>query len=373
MLYYIDPGTGSMLFTIIIGAASAEIYALVQKADQSSFLQKEQATVAIEQDDPNYDTIIMDKFPSWQTMECSDLEACMSAVEKGQADCVLISNYQYNNIAQQCEAHRLTPLATGENVDYYFAVNEGNKELYSILTRTTGIVSDTAINAALTSYSTQDAKTSLLDFIKENPFVAIAVIAVVVALLAVIIAQRRIIRVKKRADESEHRADELGKRVYVDALTSVKNKGAFDEYAYELQNRLGGGESVEFAVGVFDCDDLKTVNDQYGHDKGDEYIKSAAKLICRTFKHSPVFRVGGDEFIVILQDEDYRNRDDLANQFRQSRASSEAAGESWEQARVSMGIAVFDPTVDASLNDAMRRADKAMYEQKRLRKESQAS
>lgn len=354
-------------------ATSTEIYALVQKADQSSFLQKEQATVAIEQDDPNYGTIIMDKFPGWQTMECSDLEACMSAVEKGQADCVLISNYQYNNIAQQCEAHHLIPLATGENADYYFAVNEGNKELYSILTRTTGIVSDTAINAALTSYSTQDAKTSLLDFIKENPFVAIAVIAVVIALLAVIVAQRRIIRVKRRADESEHRADELGKRVYVDALTSVKNKGAFDEHAHDLQSRLDGGESVEFAIGVFDCDDLKTVNDQYGHDKGDEYIKSAAKLICRTFKHSPVFRVGGDEFIVILQDEDYRNRDDLANQFRQSRASSEAAGESWEQARVSMGIAVFDPSVDASLNDAMRRADKAIYEQKRLRKESQAS
>ena len=350
---------------------STEAYALVRKEDQSSFLQKEQVTVAIEQDDPNYSTIIMDEFPTWQKVEYPDLEACLSAVEKGQADCVLISNYQYNNIAEQCETHSLAPLATGKNIDYYFAVHEGSKELYSILTRTTGIVNDTAINAALTSYSTQDAKTSLLDFIRKNPFVAIAAIAVIVALLAVIIAQRRIIRVKRRADESEHLADELGKRVYIDALTSVKNKGAFDDYVHEFQSRLDDGERIEFAIGVFDCDDLKTVNDQCGHDKGDEYIKGAAKLICRTFKHSPVFRVGGDEFIVILQDEDYRNRDDLADQFRQSRASSEAAGESWEQARVSMGIAVFDPSVDASLNDAMRRADKAMYEQKRLRKESQ--
>ena len=363
-----DGETAKLLMTPAV--MSTEVYALVRKADQSSFTQKEQVKVAVEQDDPNAGPLIMDEFPDWQGVKYPDLEACLRAVEESQADCVLISNYQYNNIAQQCEAHHLTPLATGENIDYYFAVHEGSKELYSILTRTTGIVNDAAINAALTSYSTKDTKAGLLDFIRENPFVAIAVIAVVVALLVVIIAQRRIIRAKKRADESELRAEDLSKRVFVDALTSVKNKGAFDDFARGLQDRIDGGESIEFAAAVFDCDDLKLVNDQYGHDKGDEYIKTAAKLICRTFQHSPVFRIGGDEFIVVLQNEDYRNRDDLVIQFRQSRAAGEATGESWEQARVSMGIAVFDPSTDDSVEDVLRRADKAMYEQKRLRKES---
>lgn len=349
---------------------STEVYAVVRKDDQGGFSQKEQATVAVEQGDPNYGTMMMDEFPGWQMAEYPDLEACLRAVEGGQADCVLIGNYQYNNVARQCESHHLTPLATGKVEGYFFAVNEGSKELYSILTRTTGIVSDATINAALTSYSAQDAKSSLLDFVRENPFVVVAAIAVLVALLAVIVAQRRIIRAKKRADESEHRANELGKRVYVDALTSVKNKGAFDDYARDLQGRLDGGDHVEFAIGVFDCDDLKAVNDQHGHDKGDEYIRAAAGLICRTFKRSPVFRIGGDEFVAVLQGEDYRTRDDLADQFRCSRASSEADGEAWEQARVSMGIAVFDSSTDASVGDVMRRADKAMYEQKRLRKGS---
>ena len=96
---------------------------------------------------------------------------------------------------------------------------------------------------------------------------------------------------------------------------------------------------------MFDCDNLKKINDQYGHDKGDVYIKATSQMICRVFKHSPVFRIGGDEFAVILQDEDYRNRDALNDSF-------EAVG----------------PACDTSVNDTIRRADECMYENKRIRK-----
>ena len=64
-------------------------------------------------------------------------------------------------------------------------------------------------------------------------------------------------------------------------------------------------------MGVFDCDNLKQINDQNGHDKGDIYIRAASQLICRVFAHSPVFRIGGDEFAVVLQNEDFINREDL--------------------------------------------------------------
>ena len=127
-------------------------------------------------------------------------------------------------------------------------------------------------------------------------------------------------------------------------------------------------------MGVFDCDNLKKINDQFGHDKGDIYIQTASRLICHTFQHSPVFRIGGDEFTVVLQNEDYQNREALASQFQRDRAEQCAAAERlWEAPRVAMGIAVYDPAVDSTADDTLRRADKLMYENKRIGKRMQDS
>lgn len=120
---------------------------------------------------------------------------------------------------------------------------------------------------------------------------------------------------------------------------------------------------------MFDCDDLKLINDQYGHDKGDEYLKAASRVICRVFQHSPVFRIGGDEFSVILRNEDYQNREALVRQMEKLKAEITAATEhKWELVRMSMGIAVYDPQSDRTVNDVARRADEIMYENKCSRK-----
>ncbi len=168
----------------------------------------------------------------------------------------------------------------------------------------------------------------------------------------------------------EHISD-LNQRVYIDALTSVKNKGAFSAAVEELQEQMDRKDpALCFAIGVFDCDGLKTVNDRYGHDKGDAYLKTACRLICRVFQHSPVYRIGGDEFAVILREEDYRNRDELARRFRQSAEEiSASASSDWDEIHMAMGIAVFEPDSDLYVIDTVRRADKNMYADKRERKD----
>ena len=167
--------------------------------------------------------------------------------------------------------------------------------------------------------------------------------------------------------------DTLNRKVYIDALTAVRNKAGYGAYMQKIQDLLDtSAQKPEFAIGVFDCDNLKHINDFYGHDKGDIYIKKASQLICRTFQHSPVFRIGGDEFAVILENDDFRDREKLFAQFRKERAEIRAAAEhEWEQANISMGAAVYDPETDPAVIDVARRADKAMYENKRLRKENQ--
>ena len=167
----------------------------------------------------------------------------------------------------------------------------------------------------------------------------------------------------------------LNKQVFVDSLTKVKNKGAFSDAIEELQVQMDKKDSqTEFGIGVFDCDELKKINDQFGHDKGDEYLKAACRTICRTFRHSPVFRIGGDEFSIILQNEDYQNRDALITQFAETVAKIDGSTEKrWEQVHVSMGIAVYDPQNDTAVIDVVRRADKFMYDDKLTRKTKKKS
>ena len=172
------------------------------------------------------------------------------------------------------------------------------------------------------------------------------------------------------SNTKEHIAS-LNKQVFIDALTSVRNKGGYDYYVREMQDQMDEqAEKMEFAIGVFDCDNLKAINDSYGHDKGDMYLKNACNLICSVFQHSPVFRIGGDEFSVILQNDDYYRRDELFGQFRKKEADLyDNSSDPWEQVEITFGLAIYDHQTDTSVTDVARRADQMMYENKRIRKE----
>ena len=165
----------------------------------------------------------------------------------------------------------------------------------------------------------------------------------------------------------------LNRRAYVDALTAVRNKWAYASYIEDLQASMDEDSSqMKFAVGVFDCDDLKAVNDEYGHDKGDVYLRKASHLMCRVFQHSPVFRIGGDEFSVIFQNDAFEEREALLAEFKKAMEEINASTKNpWEQVRVSYGISVYDPELDGAVIDVVRRADKNMYENKRNRKEDE--
>jgi diguanylate cyclase (GGDEF)-like protein len=177
---------------------------------------------------------------------------------------------------------------------------------------------------------------------------------------------------KRLAGHMKEHINDLNNRVYVDALTHVRNKGAYADIIEELQEEMNTNhDDMEFAVGVFDCDDLKAVNDNYGHERGDVYLQTASRLICRVFKHSPVFRIGGDEFSVILRNEDYVNRDELIRQFKKEEDEISISKENvWEQVHVTVGVSVFDPERDNAVIDVVRRADKAMYENKNKKKQT---
>lgn len=346
---------------------TTEMDAVVRSTEQKTFVRKKDVTVAVNEGNPNYELFLLDHYPGWKTIHYVDTPTCLNAVAAGNADCIIISNYRFNNISKQCAKLHLTTVYTGVDMDYCFAVRQGDTALYSILSRMTGMVPESTTNAALTYYSTEDAKITLTDFLKDH-FLAVLALVVLITLVIVFLLLRSI-RAEKKADEEQHLVDALNKRVFVDALTSVRNKGAFANCVQEIQDQLNRGGSIDFAIGILDCDNLKLINDQYGHDKGDVYLKSASQLICRVFQHSPVFRIGGDEFAVILQNADYQNREALIEEFRQRAGEVSASAQNrWEEVHISLGIAQFDLDTDSCVNDTVSRADQMMYENKRSRR-----
>ncbi len=158
---------------------------------------------------------------------------------------------------------------------------------------------------------------------------------------------------------------ELARR---DELTGTRNKTAYFELEESVQKSIESGmEEPFFAIAIFDINDLKKVNDEEGHKAGDDYIKSAAKLICDTFDHSPVFRIGGDEFVIFMQGDDYNDRDDLMLRFHEQILENILNGHG---PIIASGMAEFIPESDKSVSAVFERADDNMYNDKRDLKRS---
>lgn len=173
----------------------------------------------------------------------------------------------------------------------------------------------------------------------------------------------------KLVDHLAEYIQDLNTIAYSDALTKVKNKSSFDKSLAEIQEQLDNKELSEFAIVMLDCDGLKDINDKYGHDKGDIYLKNSSTLMCLIFAHSDIYRIGGDEFAVILTGEDYKNRDKLRKAFiKRSKDACSFAKEDWERIEVSLGVATYDKDIDKNANDVLIYADHIMYENKRSRK-----
>lgn len=150
-----------------------------------------------------------------------------------------------------------------------------------------------------------------------------------------------------------------------DALTGVKNKHAYLDAEKQINTAIENKEQPEFSLAIFDVNDLKTVNDTRGHNAGDEYLKAACSIICEIFLHSPVYRVGGDEFVVISQGSDYANIDKLMEEVdRHNEYAAENDG-----VIVACGMAKFDN--DNNVVEVFDRADTLMYKNKINLKSSQ--
>jgi len=157
---------------------------------------------------------------------------------------------------------------------------------------------------------------------------------------------------------------ELRHLALTDELTCLYNRRGF--FAAALQQlKLAGRQAQSLLLLYCDVDNLKKINDSYGHREGDLALIRTADALERTFRDSDIVaRLGGDEFVVLALEASGQTQEVLLRRLEKCLKKSKAS-ESRYELSLSVGVARFDPKRTVSLGELMAQADKAMYEQKR--------
>lgn len=165
---------------------------------------------------------------------------------------------------------------------------------------------------------------------------------------------------KEKLEEEKETSRNFRNMANTDSMTGVRNKHAYSEQEKYINSQIEAGEIDKLAVVVGDINGLKYVNDNFGHAAGDQLIKDASALICGQFSHGAVFRVGGDEFTIILQGDGFdamQESIDGLNRIVEANIKENAVV-------ISIGYSVLTAQ-DRCLNDVFERADRMMYERKK--------
>lgn len=165
-----------------------------------------------------------------------------------------------------------------------------------------------------------------------------------------------------KANEDVSRLDALANQ---DSLTGLRNRLAYENEIKKINRQIAKGDA-EFGVAMIDMNYLKEINDNYGHEKGNEALINVSKMVCDCFKHSKVFRIGGDEFVAILMNNDLENvsqcRQELEAQI--TGIQKDLTLHPWERVSVSIGVAIYDKDRHQDFQSVFEEADRLMYEDK---------
>lgn len=153
-----------------------------------------------------------------------------------------------------------------------------------------------------------------------------------------------------------------------DPLTNVKNRIAYERYLAALQVASENGKLNDFAVVFFDVNNLKLINDSLGHEYGDIYLKNCSDFISGSFPGSPIFRIGGDEFVAIIMDENFQKKDRILENIslamerfdKEKKTDKDFA----EHISIAYGMAVYDHKTKKDIKSICQQADENMYQNK---------
>lgn len=164
---------------------------------------------------------------------------------------------------------------------------------------------------------------------------------------------------RKDLEAEKENTDNFRNMASTDSMTGVRNKHAYSEMEAYLNQKIRQNDLDKLAIVVCDINGLKIVNDTLGHAAGDKLIKDACSLICEYFTHGAVYRIGGDEFVVILQEKGYDTMKEVITEINR------VIEENIKKKEVVISIGYSELTnEDQLVHDVFERADQMMYKRK---------
>ena len=268
-----------------------DVYALVRQEDLGSFARKEHVVVAVNEGNPNYDAFLADNFSGWRAVYYPSTEDCLKAVSNGVADCLLISSYRYNNLARLCEKYGLMTFPAGVGMDYCFAIDKSEPELYAILSKAIGQIPASMVHTALSVYITEDARLSLSDVLKDNLAAVMAIAAAVVLVILALLV---------RSMRTEKKARLLISATETDGLTGLYNRDYFFQYANRMCREH---PDTPMDAIVLNIEQFHMINALNGREFGDQILRVLGNEIRLTAKEAGGIggRFGADRFDIFCR------------------------------------------------------------------------
>ena len=175
----------------------------------------------------------------------------------------------------------------------------------------------------------------------------------------------RIVWAIELIDEERKRQEHFRKLAETDALSGLRNRRSGEE---NIHKKIESGKNGLFFL--MDIDDFKIVNDEYGHDAGDQVITAFSNCLSSCFRDDDiVYRLGGDEFAAFITgtvDDNTRRR--LLERIHSNTENVVIPGSDESHISISIGTTDFPMGSDDSFDEMYRRADQDMYENKRRKK-----
>ena len=217
-----------------------EIQLMTNKSSTKVISAEQPIIVAINGTKANYKTFLMDNYPNWKILNCSDLDTALDAVESSRADCMLVNNYQATQISS--DQYGLYALATGRSMNFAFAIRRSDPALYYILNKTANLVPSASLQSALTEYSSPGIGFSFGEFLRMHMYLVMAV-GSALAIAALVFVKRQSARnenmlkaqlaIKAQQLDNEQRAQEIN------ALISAIAADYRSIYSVDIENDEG--------------------------------------------------------------------------------------------------------------------------------------
>lgn len=301
--------------------------------------------------------------PESDLIFCHNREESFKAVETGRADYGYANAFSVAYYALQGGYKNIATIPQAKvDRSYSFAVAADNEILLSVLNKSINSINDTRLQILILEGASQVERNITFSTIVENYFAEIfAVTVLVVAALTISIgysvhANRRL---KEELSLTIEKEEEIRYLSFHDKLTGLYNRAYFEEELKKSDNK----RQLPISVIMGDINGLKMTNDIFGHEAGDNLLKSAARALKNSCRPEDVIaRYGGDEFAIILPGVSYKKALKICE--RISNTCHNTCNKIIPTS-ISLGCAAKE-TKNKILGEVLKQAEAVMYEQKML-------